>query len=71
MVIILGIYLLFLLAYIIFNTYAVYRVLSMKMVNDSTTVIAVIYILVITIIIIVSILLISLLDWSQGFGNII
>ena len=68
MIILLIFYLIFLLAYVAFNIYAILKVYSMRANADNTSVVLGFYIFIISAIILISSIWISGLDWSTNFG---
>lgn len=71
MIILLAIYLIFLVAYIIFNIYAILKVSSMRSTGDSTGSILLIYIFIISLLILVSLIIMAGLDWHAKFNFMI
>jgi len=71
MIILLIIYFLFLLAYVIFNAYAVIRVWSLKLPHDMTPLTVLIYLIVMAVIVTFSLVFISNLNWQSSFGSLL
>lgn len=65
MYIFLIIYFIFLLFYIAYNTYVIFRIYNMRIKGDHTTRSIIIYLLTMVVIIVLTILFISLLNWNQ------
>lgn len=67
MILLLLIYLFFLLAYLIFNGYIIFRINTMRIKGDLTTRGIIVYLIVMVSIIVISIFFISTLKWNLSF----
>lgn len=65
--ILLLIYFIFLLAYLIFNVYAIIRIWALRMPNDMTSTGVIVYTIVIGMLITISLLIITFLTWNGNF----
>lgn len=68
MIILLVLYFIFLVVYIGFNVYAILKVWSMRLENDHTQTMLVIYMTIISVIILISLIMITGLSWSTKFN---
>jgi len=67
MAILLVLYFIFLLVYIAFNVYGIFRIWSLRIKGDQTIRIIILYLFVISVIILVSLIAIGTLNWSSNF----